>query len=327
LKSIEQIWYQPKSLLTYLLLPLSLIFWVVSVARRRLFSLGLLKRFTAHIPIFVVGNIGIGGNGKTPFALWLVEFLQTQGFKVAVISRGYGSQALNYPFEVNDMSTVKEAGDEPYLLYSRLGCPVVIGPDRKASCNYLKNKYNLDLIVSDDGLQHYKMQREVEFCIVDSKRRFGNGCLLPAGPLRELPSRLNDVDLVIENGGTTKFSYVLKSAGIYNVLTGHKCDIYPKEGIAVSAIGNPLRFEKSLQEEGINILSTVHFRDHHAYTKTDFNQFGDKAIFMTEKDAVKCQGFAQEHWYYLKVEAEPSKMLVKQLLEILKKKEIQHGLR
>ncbi|TMO74063.1 tetraacyldisaccharide 4'-kinase [Pseudoalteromonas aurantia] len=327
MKSIEQTWYQPKSLVTYMLLPLSLLFWVVSTLRRGLFSLGLRKRFTSHTPIIVVGNISIGGNGKTPFALWLVAFLQTQGFKVALISRGYGSQASNYPFEVTDLSSVAEAGDEPYLLHSRLGCPVVIGPDREASCNYLKNKYKIDLIVSDDGLQHYKMPRSVEFCIVDSKRRFGNGCLLPAGPLRELPSRLNNVDLVIENGGTAPVNYVLQSAGIYSVHTGLKCDEFPKKGVAVSAIGNPQRFEKSLQEEGVDIIDTAHFRDHHAYIKSDFSQFGDTAIFMTEKDAVKCQSFAKENWYFLKVEAQPSKMLVNQLLDILKNKEIYHGLR
>ncbi|KAF7769773.1 tetraacyldisaccharide 4'-kinase [Pseudoalteromonas citrea] len=326
MKNIEKTWYRSKSIITYLLLPLSLIFWGISTVRRALFSLGILKQFKAHTPIIVVGNISIGGNGKTPFALWLVEFLQERGIKVAVISRGYGSKAPTYPFEVTSRSSVEQAGDEPYLLHSRLGCPVVIGPDREASCNYLKTNYKIDLIVSDDGLQHYKMPREIELCIVDNKRRFGNGCLLPAGPLRELPSRLRSVDLVVENGGAEDISYALESAGVYSVLTGLKSDDYPNNGIAVSAIGNPQRFEKSLQEEGIAIHDTAHFRDHHAYIKSDFSQFGDIAIFMTEKDAVKCQSFAQENWYYLKVEAQPSKMLVKQLLEILKNKEIHHGL-
>lgn len=125
------------------------------MVRKALFSCGLKKSFHTHVPILVIGNIGIGGNGKTPFVLWLVDYLQSRGVRVAVISRGYGAKALAFPYEVSSLSTVTEAGDEPYLLYSRLKCPVVIGADRQASCEYLHNKYTVDLIISDDGLQHY----------------------------------------------------------------------------------------------------------------------------------------------------------------------------
>lgn len=326
MKSIENSWYRPKSFITYLLLPLSAIFWCAAIVRRILFSLGFIKRFNAHVPILVIGNISIGGNGKTPFALWLVNYLQNIGLKVAVISRGYGSNAPHYPYEVTTSSSVLEAGDEPFLLHSRLQCPVVIGPDRQASCEYIKREYNVDLIISDDGLQHYKMNRAVEFCIVDSTRGFGNGCLLPAGPLRELPSRLRSVDLVVTNGIGAPCNYQLESTGIYRVGSGEKCESYPDMGIAVSAIGNPARFEKSLSELGIDIIETAHFRDHHAYQNGDFDRFGHTAVFMTEKDAVKCKSFALENWYYLRVDAQPSKMLIERLLDILKKKEIYHGL-
>ncbi|CAH9060638.1 Tetraacyldisaccharide 4'-kinase [Pseudoalteromonas sp. CIP111854] len=322
---IEKSWYQAKSLLTFILLPLSAVFWLVSTLRRWSFSAGLRKRFHAHVPIIIVGNIGIGGNGKTPFVLWLVPYLQLLGLKVAVISRGYGSEALNYPYEVTKASSVKEAGDEPFLLASRLNCPIVIGADRHASCMHIKKRYEVDIIISDDGLQHYKMYREIELCVVDARRRFGNGCLLPAGPLRELPSRLNSVDLVIENGGNAQISYQLAHTGIYRVINGSEATVYPHNGIAISAIGNPERFEKSLTEQGITLESTHHFRDHHAYSASDFALFGNTPIFMTEKDAVKCQAFAKDNWYYLKVDAQPSDALQSQLKQILKQKEIYHG--
>lgn len=297
------------------------------MVRKALFSCGLKKSFHTHVPILVVGNIGIGGNGKTPFVLWLVDYLQSRGVRVAVISRGYGAKALAFPYEVSSLSTVTEAGDEPYLLYSRLKCPVVIGADRQASCEYLHNKYTVDLIISDDGLQHYKMPRSVEFCIIDSVRRFGNGCLLPAGPLRELPSRLKKVDMVVENGGHGGIDYALINTGIYQVKSGKKCHEFPGKGIAVSAIGNPQRFEHSLTDFGIKISKHVHFRDHHAFQAEDFNGFEHEAVFMTEKDAVKCQSFALDNWYYLRVDAKPSELLVMRLQEILKTKEIYHGVR
>jgi tetraacyldisaccharide 4'-kinase len=288
--------------------------------------MGLSKAFSAHVPVIVIGNIGIGGNGKTPFALWLVPYLQGLGFKVAVISRGYGSKAPVYPFEVTANSSVIEAGDEPFLLASRLNCPLVIGPDRQASCQYLKENHDVDIIVSDDGLQHYKMNRDIELCIVDAKRRFGNGCLIPAGPLRELPSRLKSVDLVIENGGDVPFSYQLKSVGIFRVRDNELCTDFVHEGSAVSAIGNPQRFEQSLIEHGITINASKHFRDHHAYCPANFDEFGQGAVFMTEKDAVKCQAFAKNNWYYLRVDAQPTEALQSALLTLLKSKEIHHGI-
>ncbi|WP_105168418.1 tetraacyldisaccharide 4'-kinase [Pseudoalteromonas sp. T1lg23B] len=322
---IERSWYRKKSLLTYFLLPLSALFWLISTYRRWQFKSGRSNTFKAHVPVIIVGNIGIGGNGKTPFVLWLVPYLQSLGLKVAVISRGYGSNAPYYPYSVEQSSSVNEAGDEPFLLASRLNCPVVIGADRKASCDYIKQNCEIDVIVSDDGLQHYKMHRDLELCIVDAERRFGNGCLLPAGPLRELPSRLSDVDLVIENGGQAEISYQLSSSGIYSVKTNKSCLEYQKRGVAVSAIGNPRRFESSLQGQGIELQECIHFRDHHAYSCDDFRKYPDSPIFMTEKDAVKCQAFCKDNWYYLRVDAVPSDALQSRLKQLLQQKEIYHG--
>ncbi|CAM3980287.1 tetraacyldisaccharide 4'-kinase [Pseudoalteromonas byunsanensis] len=322
---IERSWYRPKSLLTYLLLPLSSLFWLISTSRRWCFKSGYSKAFKAHVPVIIVGNIGIGGNGKTPFVLWLVPYLQQLGLKVAVISRGYGSNAPYYPYLVDQTSSVEEAGDEPFLLASRLNCPVVIGANRQASCDYIKQNCDVDVIVSDDGLQHYKMHRDLELCIVDAERRFGNGCLLPAGPLRELPSRLSEVDLVIENGGRATINYQLHSSGIFSVKTNKSCPNYHNSGVAVSAIGNPQRFELSLKEHGIELQKCIHFRDHHAYSSDDFHKYSDSTIFMTEKDAVKCQAFCKDNWYYLRVDAKPSEALQSRLKQLLLQKEIYHG--
>ncbi|WP_404394844.1 tetraacyldisaccharide 4'-kinase [Pseudoalteromonas phenolica] len=323
---IESSWYKKKSLITWLLAPLSGLFFLLSSFRKLLFKLGIVKSFEADIPIIVVGNIGIGGNGKTPFVLWLVPHLESMGLTVGVISRGYGAKAPVYPYELSSTSSVEEAGDEPFLIYNRLQCPLVIGSDREASYKILKEKYKVDVIVSDDGMQHYKMPRAIEFCIIDSKRRFGNGFLIPAGPLRELPSRINTVDLAIENGGDSHFSYQLAASGFYSVKNKAFAENTPSEGVAVSAIGSPQRFEKSLEALGKKLVECKHYRDHHAYTEQDFTDTESNAVFMTEKDAVKCQQFAKNNWYYLKVDATPTKELIEQINQLLKEKGITHGI-
>jgi len=306
--------------------PFSFLFYVLSSLRKLFYKLGFIKAFKSEIPIIVVGNIGIGGNGKTPFVLWLVPFLQNLGLKVGVLSRGYGAKPNHFPYELSDMSSVEEAGDEPFLIYSRLKCPLVIGADREASYKILKNKYQVDVIVSDDGLQHYKMPRVIEFCIIDSKRRFGNGLLIPAGPLRELPSRIESVDLVVENGGNSKLAYQLSPCGFYRVKDNKPEPDCQQHGVAISAIGSPKRFEESLKQQGIKLIDYKHYRDHHAYTKLDFEDLNGQAVFMTEKDAVKCHQFAEENWYYLKVDAKPNNALVEKINQLLNEKGITHGI-
>lgn len=322
---IEKSWYKKPGLLSILLLPLSVLFWLISTLRALFYKLNILKAFKAHVPVIVVGNISVGGNGKTPFVIWLAEYLQQQGLKVAVISRGYGGQSDSYPLLVTEQTTTTQAGDEPVLIKRRLGCVVMVGPDRQASIKKLE-QHDIDVIISDDGMQHYKMPRAIEFCIIDSKRRFGNGFLIPAGPLRELPSRINSVDLAIENGGDSLLSYQLATSGFYSVKNKEFAENTPNEGIAVSAIGSPKRFEKSLEALGKKLIECKHFRDHHAYTEQDFIETESNAVFMTEKDAVKCQQFAKNNWYYLKVDATPTKELIEQINQLLKQKGITHGI-
>lgn len=326
MSKIEQSWYKPFSLITLLLLPLSAIFGCVALVRKYCYEVGVFKPFVSNTPVIVVGNISVGGNGKTPFVLWLHDYLTAQGLSVGLISRGYGGQAAHYPLLVTANTTTLEAGDEPVLLFNRLQCPLVVGPNRQQNIEMLNHQFQLDVIISDDGMQHYKMARSIECCIVDSERKFGNGFLMPAGPLRETVSRLNSVDLVIENGSEHEFSYRLQPSIIKCVADNTEITTTIKTAHAVSAIGNPQRFEASLKAQGIALLSTHHFRDHYAYTANDFAQFGEDCVLMTEKDAVKCRDFAKPNWYYLPVDAQPTAAVINTLNLLLKEKGIHHGL-
>mgnify|MGYP006138111705 FL=1 len=326
MSKIEQSWFKPFGLITFLLLPLSALFWLISSIRTILYSYNLLSGFACKTPIIVVGNISVGGNGKTPFVLWLYEHLTKQGLSVGIISRGYGGQSDSYPLLVTDNITTLQAGDEPILLYHRLKCPISVGPNRQQNIALLEEKYKLDVIISDDGMQHYKMPRTIECCIVDSQRRFGNGLLMPAGPLRETTKRLNSVDIVIENGGDANNSYQLQTSALCSVNSGGETKNKITQAHAVSAIGNPQRFENSLKALGIKLLSTHHFRDHYAYSADDFEQFGEQSIVMTEKDAVKCRSFAKANWYYLPVDAKPTDIVIDKLNLLLKEKGILNGL-
>ncbi|MBH0056080.1 tetraacyldisaccharide 4'-kinase [Pseudoalteromonas sp. SWXJZ94C] len=323
---IEQSWYKPFSIITLLLLPLSALFWLISVLRKYFYAVGILKQFISKTPIIVVGNISVGGNGKTPFVLWLYKYLTQQGLSVGIISRGYGGRANHYPLLVTEQVDAIEAGDEPVLLYHRLKCPIAVGPNRQHNIELLEREYKLDVIISDDGMQHYKMARSIECCIVDSERRFGNGFLIPAGPLRETVKRLKSVDLIIENGGKNTSHYTLQVSPLKAVSDSLPLVNSITRAHSVSAIGNPKRFENSLEAQGITLLSTHHFRDHYAYTADDFIQFGDDNVLMTEKDAVKCKGFAKSNWYYLPVDAQPTDAVINKLNSLLKEKGILNGL-
>ena len=204
MRLIEKVWFQghpAKWLLVPLLLPLMLLFMLLSFTRRLAYRIGLLKQVKVSVPVVVVGNIGLGGNGKTPMVLYLVQHLSDKGLKVGVVSRGYGSKAPHYPYQVNSKSSAEQAGDEPLLIFQRSGVPVVIGADRIQGCQLLIEQ-GCELIIADDGLQHYRLARDFEFVVVDGKRLFGNGLLLPAGPLRETKNRIKRADCVIVNGET-----------------------------------------------------------------------------------------------------------------------------
>jgi tetraacyldisaccharide 4'-kinase len=329
MRLIEKVWFQQHSakwLLLPLLFPLSLVFAIVSYARYLFFKIGVFKRFKMSVPVVIVGNIGIGGNGKTPVTLFLVEQLLAKGHKVGVISRGYGSKAPYYPYQLTEQSTAIEAGDEPLLIYQRTNVDVIIGGDRIASCRQLIAQ-GCEIIIADDGLQHYRLHRDYEFVVIDAKRGFGNGLLLPAGPLREGRSRLRHVDaLIINGGGTEKFQELainvpalamnLRATQVVNVKSGarmslddfnctHVQSLAKQKSInAIAGIGDPSRFFNSLSQLGFVLDNTKGFIDHQAFTAKELAFFPtDKPLLMTEKDAVKCTEFAGEHCWYLPVDA------------------------
>ena len=228
MRLIEKVWFhnhRAKYLLVPLLLPLSAIFWLLSTLRRLSFKWGIAKTNQITKPVIVVGNIGIGGNGKTPMVIYLVDLCRAMGLTPGVISRGYGGKAPHYPYVVTEQSTPEEAGDEPVLIQQRCQVAVAVGRDRIASAELLIEQ-GCDVIISDDGLQHYRLARQLELIIVDGKRRFGNGFLLPAGPLREGKWRLAMADLVIYNGQTPVATSKESKALQMNLKATELCNVH-----------------------------------------------------------------------------------------------------
>lgn len=320
MRLIEKVWFNrhpAKWLLVPILLPLSALFWLISTIRRISFNLGLSKSYHLNKPVIVVGNIGVGGNGKTPVVLYLIELTRLLGLTPGVISRGYGGKAPHYPYMLDEHSTSVEAGDEPILIQQRCQVPIAVGSDRIASAELLIAQ-GCDIIISDDGLQHYRLARDIELVIVDGKRLFGNGLLLPAGPLREGQWRLAKSDLVIYNGkssqaGQQKYfpgiNMTLVATELCNLLTGERTKlkdfIKRNESVnAIAGIGAPQRFFDTLTAHQLKIINQQSFVDHHAFALADFDEFDDNIpLLMTEKDAVKCHDFCKENWWYLPVDA------------------------
>lgn len=305
--------WQRRSLLTWLLAPLSLLFWLLSQVRRFFYQKRWLSTYRSPIPVLVVGNLSVGGNGKTPVVIWLVEQLQAHGLKVGVISRGYGGKNQVFPQLVFAQSSAEQLGDEPVLIAQRTGVPVAISPNRRESIELLLNHWQLDLIITDDGLQHYALERDLEWVVVDGERRFGNGFVLPAGGLRELPCRLDEVDAVICNGGQPvqgEHLMRLSPSVAVNLLTNERkplnnfCDM--DEVVALAGIGHPPRFFNMLRNYGIRLNAQYAFADHQAYEDTQIKALAESqtVLLMTEKDAVKCRAFAQSNWWYVPVVAE-----------------------
>ncbi|WP_372783713.1 tetraacyldisaccharide 4'-kinase, partial [Litorivivens sp.] len=305
---IERAWYRKRAVGLLLLWPLELLYRLLSALRKR----WLIKKSIPQLtPVIVVGNISVGGTGKTPLVIAVVRWLQSQGYKPGVISRGYGGEAPEYPCAITDTSSAREVGDEPLLIARTAQCPVVVGPDRVAALARIESDFGCDIVVSDDGLQHYALQRDVEIIVVDGMRGMGNGHCLPVGPLREPPSRLATADLLVVNGETTeqwgRSGHVmrLEPGKLVNLVTGEKrgADDFPVHVHAVAGIGNPKRFFTTLVELGMRPVQH-RFSDHHAFTAQDFKFKEPLPVVMTEKDAVKCQGFAQSNLWYVPVDAE-----------------------
>lgn len=309
---LEQRWYSGKPAPCWLL-PLAKLYRFVAERQSRKAQE---QSWSAPVPVIVVGNINIGGTGKTPLAIELIALFKEWGFSPGVVSRGYKSTAPAYPYLINDKSSPEEAGDEPYLLYHRCNCPVVIDPDRTAAARLLLQETHCDLIISDDGLQHHQLGRDIEIAVIDGERGLGNGHCLPAGPLRENAERLLSVDFVITNGRLVSelsiqphsiYQMDLKPARFRHCADKNKLlelDAFKGQTVhALAGIGNPGRFFKTLETvAGVRVIRHP-MRDHQAYTGQDL-RFGDNhPVLMTEKDAVKIKDIAGEVHWYLEVSA------------------------
>ncbi len=310
---IETAWRRKNALFYLVLVPLSWLFAAATGIRRWAYQAGLLKSTALTVPVIVVGNINVGGSGKTPMVIWLVNQLKQQGYKPAVISRGYGGSATQAT-SVTPASLPSIVGDEPVLIASRSQCPVWVGINRvEVGQALLKAHPTCNVIVSDDGLQHYRLKRDVEIAVIDANMLPVGEYLLPAGALREPPSRLNTVDAVVYNGASkdeklsdSAFQMQLVGEQFYNLanesVKATAEDFKQKKVTALAGIGKPERFFAHLRKLGLNFAS-ISFEDHYAFTAHDIAKIECDMLLMTQKDAVKCKPFAKAHHWVLPVEA------------------------
>lgn len=308
--ALVRAWYAGAPWL-WLLRPLELLYRLLLSVRRRAFQAGVFTVYRAPVPVVVVGNITVGGTGKTPVVIALVEALQARGLHPGVVSRGYGAAGDgSFPHPVGADSTAADCGDEPLLIYRRTGAPCMVAPDRPAAVRALLAREPVDLVLCDDGLQHYALARDFEIALLDAERLLGNGFCLPAGPLREPAGRLREMDWVLYRGGSDPDSAVHYAVDGLMPLLPNPGAAPPVPGDAVHAvagIGQPAQFCASLEAMGYRV--TAHsFADHHAFVPGDLAGFGEQTVIMTEKDAVKCsvfagRGGAGSNLWYLKISA------------------------
>lgn len=325
--------WQRTSFWQVLLRPLSWVFALLASARRSLYRSGILKSERIGVPVVVIGNISVGGTGKTPTVLAIVKLLGFLGWRCGIILRGYSRNAatqkavdyakdalLQYAINSDDQAM---ASDEAMLLAKRSGAPVYVSANRAAAARALLQKHpEVNVIISDDGLQHYALHRDLEICVIDGARRFGNGALLPAGPLREPVTRLEEVDAIVVNStgssddasgailGRPSFSMSLGKESLMRVIDDQEMTIEQglqefstKRVIAVAGIGNPARFFTHMAGLGFRLTETRAFPDHHPYKAADFAGSDVGIVLMTEKDAVKCKAFADDRMWFMRVDA------------------------
>ena len=303
--SPESLWYDGHPL-SHALLPLSWLYCAGVALRRLAYRRQWLNSHRLPVPVILIGNLTVGGTGKTPLVLWVTDFLRRQGYRPGIVTRGYGGKAHDWPRSVTGDSDPFEVGDEPVLLARHSGCPVVAGPDRSAAGKLLLANNDCDMIVGDDGLQHYRLQRDLEVLVVDAARGFGNGRCLPAGPLREPGSRRREADLTVCNGGPCTGGQVMDLVpgpvvSLRNPeITRELSELRRQRVTGVAGIGNPKRFFELLRSGGLH-LDELPYPDHHPFSREDVESWPPGPVIMTEKDAVKCAGFARDDCWYLPV--------------------------
>jgi tetraacyldisaccharide 4'-kinase len=311
---IEKMWYG-RHPLRWLLIPFSLIYSVFTRLRR--WYLQNYYQLKSPIAVIVVGNITVGGVGKTPLVIALVKKLQEKGLKVGIVSRGYKAKTKHFPHEVQLNDFAEWVGDEPLMMARKTNCPVVIAPKRAEAVNYLLKNHQVQIVISDDGLQHYRMGRALEIAVIDGVRGLGNEYCLPAGPLREPSDRLNQVDFIVINQGvhdetagvksrlglSPTYSMKMTPGKFVHLATEMEVekDFFIEKVAAVAAIGNPQRFYSTLGQLGLEFQS-YSYPDHYQLKPQDLH-YSESLIIMTEKDAVKCRNLNSDKLYYLPVEA------------------------
>lgn len=299
---MNKLWYGTHKL-RWALLPFAWGYGLASCIRRK--YLEYFCQIKCPIPLIVVGNITVGGVGKTPLVIVLANKMRQKGLSVGIVSRGYGAKINTFPYEIQLTDSAQQVGDEPLLIAQKTNAPVVIAPDRMAAVRYLLDKHQVQIIISDDGLQHYKMGRAIEIAVIDGSRGLGNELLLPAGPLRESKRRLNEVDFIVVNQGHWEQAYAmsLMPGDLIKMATQEQFKPEELKGdvAAVAAIGNPQRFYSTLTQLGIE-FTPYSYPDHYQFESCDFNH-PESLVIMTEKDAVKCCSFISDKMYCLPVEA------------------------
>ena len=323
MKSTPGYWYSDdKNLAYYLLIPVSWVFCMIVQLRRMLYKAGILGSYKAPVPVVVVGNITAGGSGKTPLIMWLARFLQEQGYRPGIVSRGYGGEAKTWPQQVRGDSDYVVVGDEAVMIAARTECPMAVGPKRPEVIQSLVDHHDVDVILSDDGMQHYAMQRDIEIAVVDGGRRFGNGRCLPAGPLRERPARLDDVDIIVVNGTGERKEHPMKVATTFavNLRTAETRPLREFSGRVhvVAGIGHPGRFFDALRDAGLD-METHEFPDHYRFSESDVDFNDTQPVLMTEKDAVKCVRFVNDRLWCVPATVELGNAFGQRLLMLLEK--------
>lgn len=317
------VWYEDVFIATWLT-AFTMLFVDIVRFRRFLYRQGYLKSRKVTCPVIVVGNISVGGTGKTPLVIALAERLKQEGYHPAIVSRGYGGQNKVARL-VSEYSSAHEVGDEVVLMAKKTACPVAVAVKRVEAAQLICEKTACDVILTDDGLQHYALQRDIEIAVVDGERRFGNNNCLPGGPLREPLERLKEVDFIIVNGTAQEereIPMTITAEIAINLKTGEEkplADFKGQNCHAIAGIGNPERFFNLLLAKGLNPKNHP-FPDHHIFKAKHINFKDSLPILMTEKDAVKCTELANDKHWHVPISANLPDAFFERLLNLLKQK-------
>lgn len=313
-RNLIRSWYSQSSW-TEILAPLSRLYGSLAEKRREKYFRDERSVWRAPVPVCVVGNITVGGTGKTPLIVWLAHWLTRRKQRVGIVSRGHGGSS-SFPLEVSPDTSFRLAGDEPVLIARRTDCPVIVDPNRTRAVQKMIEMHQVDIVLSDDGMQHYALARNLEIAVLDGKRKIGNGKLLPSGPLREPTSRLKTVDWVVSYGCKTHLvedEWVMhyRVDGMVNVADESRLTVAEFQRLhgprvrAVAGIGNPCRFQQTLLRESFECNFQA-YSDHHVFSESDFRGSPDEVTVVTEKDAQKIRDLPMiaPHVWYVEIAVE-----------------------